>query len=68
MFSSIGPGMEQLCVNKSHDGSWCEFFEKRDQAKSTPLKLLFNVFSSSVKQTKFQYPYNIGKTPLAASG
>ena len=32
MFSSVGPGMEQLCVNKSpHNGSWCEFFKKRDQ-------------------------------------
>ena len=39
----FGPGMEQLCVNKSHNGSWCEFFKKRDQAKSTSLKLYFSV-------------------------
>ena len=35
--------MEQLRVNKSHNASWCEFFKKRDHAKSTSLKLFFSV-------------------------
>ena len=44
----------------------CKFFKKRDQAKSTSLKLYFSkFFLSSVKQKKF----NIftGKTPLAVT-
>ena len=51
MFSSIGPAMEQVCVNKSHNGSWCEFFKKRDQAKTTSLKLYFSKFFFVVSQT-----------------
>ena len=51
MFSSIGPAMEQVCVNKSHSGSWCEFFKKRDQAKTTSLKLYFSKIFFVVSQT-----------------
>ena len=49
MFSSIGPAMEQVCVNKSHGGSWCEFFKKRDQAIFETI--FFKVFFFVVSQT-----------------
>ena len=67
MFSSIGPGKEQLCVNKSNDGSWCEFFEKRDQAKSTPLNYVSTYFLRQSDKRNFNILFNIGKLPLAAS-
>ena len=54
MFSSIGPAMEQVCVNKSHSGSWCEFFKKRDQAIFETI-FFKDFFLWSVKQTEFQY-------------
>ena len=68
MFSSIGPAMEQLCVNKSHIGSWCEFFKKRDQAKTTSLKLYFSkFFCGQSNKRNFSIFYNTGKIPLGAS-
>ena len=36
--------MEQLHVNNSHNGFWCEFFKKRDQAKSIFLQSRLDTF------------------------
>ena len=61
MFSSVGPWMEQLCVNKSpHKGSRCEFFKRRDRVKSTSLKQYFSKFfvESQTNKTKYIYLKN----------